>query len=84
MIDIEIIGYLAGIIVAIALSPQVIKAWTTKSTKDISIIWTVTYMLGLLLWITYGVGISSYPLIITISIEFLMLLSLFILKLIYK
>ena len=41
------IGYLAGIIVAISLSPQLIKAWKTKSTKDISIIWTLTYMAGL-------------------------------------
>jgi len=34
----DFVGYLAGFIVAIALAPQVIKAWRTKSTKDISLL----------------------------------------------
>ena len=83
MVNIEIIGYLAGIIVAMSLLPQIIKAWKTKSTKDISIVWTAIYMVGLSLWITYGIGSSSYPLILTISIELAMASSLCILKLRY-
>jgi|TARA_Y100000310_G_C20535182_1_gene740502 MtN3 and saliva related transmembrane protein len=59
MINFEIIGYLAGFIVAITLSPQLIKAWKTKSTKDISISWTLIYMTGLSLWVAYGIGIAS-------------------------
>jgi len=81
---IEYVGYLAGVVVAIALMPQIIKSWKTKSTKDISFYWTITYLIGLSLWITYGIGISSWPIITTISIEFLMALSLLILKIKYK
>ena len=80
MVNFEIIGYLAGSIVAISLTPQVIKAWRTKSTKDISIIWTLIYVIGLTLWVVYGFGIRSFPLMITVSIETLMALSLLILK----
>jgi|TARA_B100001971_G_C18152047_1_gene516379 MtN3 and saliva related transmembrane protein len=80
MINFEIIGYLAGFIVAISLSPQLIKAWKTKSTKDISISWTLIYMTGLSLWVVYGIGIASWPIIVTLSIEFLMAFSLFILN----
>ena len=46
----EIVGYLAGFIVAVALTPQVIKAWRTKSTKDVSITWNLILMAGLLIW----------------------------------
>jgi len=84
MVNIEIIGYLAGFIVAISLAPQVIKAWKTKSTKDISIAWNITYIIGLSLWIVYGIGIKSFPIIVTLSIENLMAISLIILKLRYK
>ncbi len=84
MVDIEVLGYVAGAIVAASLSPQVIKSWRSKSTKDISILWTLIYMTGLFLWVMYGIGIENYPIIVMLSIEFLMATSLFVLKIIYK
>ena len=84
MTEFEVIGYFAGAIVAASLSPQVIKSWKSKSTKDISIAWTIIYMTGLLLWVIYGVGIRSYPIIAMMSVELLMATSLFILKIKYK
>jgi len=79
----EIVGYLAGFIVAIALLPQVFKVWKTKSTKDISITWNLILMAGLLLWAVYGIANVIPPLAIFASIEFLIASSLFILKLRY-
>ena len=84
MAILEIIGYLAGFIVAVSLSPQVIKAWKTKSTKDISIIWTLLLMTGLFLWVVYAVFNRIIPLAVFASVEFLMTFSLFILKILYK
>lgn len=80
---IELIGYLAGIIVAISLIPQVIKSWKTKSTKDISVMWTLIYLTGLILWIVYGIGILSFPIIIFVSVEALLAISLLMLKIKY-
>ncbi|MEK6983614.1 MAG: PQ-loop domain-containing transporter [Nanoarchaeota archaeon] len=84
MDNLEIIGYLAGFLAAIALSPQLIKTWKTKSTKDISIIWTISYMTGLTLWIVYGALKNVIPLTVFASIELLMAFSLFGMKLAYK
>jgi len=84
MVNLEIIGYLAGFIVAIALSPQLIKIFRTKSTKDISIIWALILMTGLLLWVIYGIGNKILPLAIFGLVEFTMVFSLFVMKLIYK
>jgi MtN3 and saliva related transmembrane protein len=49
MAFIDLIGFLAGATVAISLVPQVLKSWKTKSTKDISLAWTLIYILGLTL-----------------------------------
>ncbi len=84
MANLEIIGYLAGFLIAISLSPQLIKTWRTKSTKDISTSWTLMLMLGLILWVIYAESNKILPLLLFASIEFLMTLLLFVMKLIYK
>ena len=84
MVNFEVIGYIAGATIAASLSPQIIKSWKSKSTKDISIAWTMIYMTGLLLWVIYGVGIKSYPITAMMSVELVMATSLFVLKTIYK
>jgi len=80
----EIVGHFAGFLVAIALAPQLIKTWRTKSTEDISLIWTLILMTGLLFWVTYAVKNSITPLALFATIEFLMAFTLFVFKLKYK
>ncbi len=84
MAELEIVGFLAGVLVAFALSPQLIKTWKTKSTKDISFHWTLLLMVGLLLWVIYALVNNIVPLAIFGIIEFSMATTLFIFKLIYK
>ncbi len=84
MIGVDVFGYLAGVIVAISLIPQVMKSWKTKSTKDISLLWTSIYIFGLLIWYPYAFGVTSWPLIITVSIEIALAITLLILKILYK
>ncbi len=84
MHKIEIVGYIAGFLVAVSLSPQVIKTWRTRSARDISIVWTVILMSGLSLWVVYGIVNKIVPLAVFGIIEFLLALTLFIFKMIYK
>ncbi|MEI8230685.1 MAG: PQ-loop domain-containing transporter [Candidatus Peregrinibacteria bacterium] len=77
---IDLLGYVSGGLITIALLPQVLKSWKTKSTKDISVPWMILYCTGLFLCILYGVGIASMPIILTTIVEFLMALSLLVLK----
>ena len=79
----EIAGFIAGILVATSLLPQVIKSWKTKSTGDISISWSLMSLGGQTMWIVYGVLISSLSLIVMSSITLSMALSVFFLKLRY-
>jgi MtN3 and saliva related transmembrane protein len=79
--DIEIIGFAGSAIIASALVPQVIKSWTTKSTEDISLLWNSLLLTGLILFIIYGIGLHSRPIMIFTTIEASLTLSLLILKL---
>lgn len=80
----ELIGYLAGIVITIQLFPQLYKSWKTRSTKDLSTYWLLTYILGVVLWGIYGYGIESLPLIISATVETLFALVLLGLKLKYS
>ncbi|MBI5155875.1 hypothetical protein HZA45_01220 [Candidatus Peregrinibacteria bacterium] len=79
--NIEIIGFIAGALVALSLLPQVIKSWKTKSTRDIALSWTLINFSGQVLWIYYGFQIGSSSLVIMSSITLLMALTILILKL---
>jgi MtN3 and saliva related transmembrane protein len=80
----DMIGYIAGFLVSIALLPQVIKTFRSKSSKDISLCWTIILMSGLFLWIVYAFSYPILPLFIFGLVEFSMVLTLFIFKFLYK
>lgn len=80
---VEVFGYAAMVLIPIALAPQVIKSWKSKLTKDISLAWTTVYVLGLLCWLVYGIGMGILPLAISAVVEILLAGSLMFLKLKY-
>lgn len=65
----EIIGYAGGIVLAIALAPQVCLVLKTKSTKDISYSWQIIYILGLALNYVYFLMIKATAAWITLTVE---------------
>jgi MtN3 and saliva related transmembrane protein len=80
MDKIEIIGFTAGVFLAISLIPQIIKSWKTRSTKDISLVWNSINLIGEMLWVIYGFYLNSYSLIIMSSVSFLMNVLMMLLK----
>jgi len=84
MAELEIIGFIAGFLVAFALLPQLIKTFKTKSAKDISVHWTLIFIVGLLLWVIYAYVNNIVPLLVFTIVEFSMASSLFIFKIVYK
>lgn len=57
------LGLLAGGLTTIATVPQVLKAWKTKHTKDISLVMYIMLTTGVLLWLVYGLIINDTPII---------------------
>lgn len=59
----DVIGIAAGTITTISFMPQVIKAWKSKSVKDISLGMYSLFSIGIILWIVYGFMVRSIPII---------------------
>jgi MtN3 and saliva related transmembrane protein len=84
MDTITIIGLIAAAFTTIALFPQLIKVWKTKSTKDISTGMFALYCGGVFLWFVYGVYLNDLPIMIANSLAFIQALIILILKAKYK
>ncbi len=59
------LGYLAGALTVVSLWPQVLRAWRTKQTQDLSIRTFILLITAGVLWITYGVLSTDWPVIAT-------------------
>ena len=84
MTGIQILGLLAGTITSITFLPQVIKIWKTRSAKDLSLLMLLLLMLGVILWLTYGLLVKDAAIIYTNSMVLAMSLILLYFKLKFK
>ena len=70
--NIEILGLAAGTISSITFLPQVIRIWQTQSAKDLSASMLFLLILGVSMWLAYGIIIKNTPVIYTNSMVLLM------------
>ena len=57
------VGLLAGTLTTLAFLPQVIRAWRSRSTRDLSTGMLIIFLTGIVLWTFYGMEIGSCPMI---------------------
>lgn len=84
MNDIQILGLAAGTITSITFLPQVIKIWKTKSAKDLSLQMLFLLMLGVSMWLVYGIIIKDTAIIYTNSMVLAMSLMMLYAKFRFK
>jgi MtN3 and saliva related transmembrane protein len=84
MAPIEILGLVAGTITSVTFLPQVVKIWQTKSAKDLSLMMLLLLMLGVVLWLIYGLVVMSAAIIYTNSMVLAMSLIMLYFKLKFK
>jgi MtN3 and saliva related transmembrane protein len=58
------IGLVAATCTTVAFIPQVLKAWQTRSTSDISAGMFLLLVVGIVLWLIYGAILGDLPLIV--------------------
>ncbi len=83
MDKIDIFGFIAALLTTSAFIPQVIKTLREKDTKSLSLPMYLILTSGLLLWLTYGIMIKDWALIIANSITGLLALIILIAKIKY-
>lgn len=59
----EILGLVAGVCTTVAVIPQIRKAWKTKKVKDVSPGMFAILMIGVGLWVVYGITQNDLPII---------------------
>jgi MtN3 and saliva related transmembrane protein len=59
----DVLGLVAGAITTGSFLPQVIRVYKLKSAREISLFFTILFVIGGLLWLSYGIYLRSFPII---------------------
>lgn len=62
---IQILGLVAGACTSLAAVPQLVKTWKTKEVGDVSTSMFLLYVVGMSMWLTYGIIRSDIPIVVT-------------------
>lgn len=81
---IQILGFVAAVCTTGSFIPQALKTISTKDTKGISLGMYVMFVLGVTLWLVYGIVINDLPLILANIITLILSLTILIYKLRYN
>ena len=84
MDSVTLIGFAAATLTTVSFVPQVIRAWRSRSTRDISLPMFLVMALGIMLWLIYGAMIGNLPLIIANVVTLILVLMILFFKLRYK
>jgi len=79
----QYIGFIAAFLTTTAFIPQAYQVIKTKDTSSISLTMYVMTVCGIFLWMTHGIIIHDWPLIIANFITFMLAGTVLILKLKY-
>lgn len=78
------LGLLAGIVTSCAVLPQIYRAFRTRQVRDISVWQPVLLVVGMGLWLLYGILIGDLPLIAANSFSISCNLVLIAMKVFYS
>jgi MtN3 and saliva related transmembrane protein len=59
------LGYLAGVLTVVSLWPQTRRVWRTRQVNDLSTKTFILLVVAAVLWVTYGVLSTDWPVIAT-------------------
>ncbi len=79
----DYLGLIAGALATVSFIPQIIRVFKLKSAREISMLFTILLLSGMLFWIAYGVLLSLTPVIIWNVVAALFMATLLYAKLRY-
>lgn len=84
METIDILGLVAGTCTTIAFVPQVRQVWRTRSARDISIGMYSVFMIGVTLWLAYGLIAHAMPVVISNGVTLVLAGAVLAMKLLFE
>ncbi|TPQ30986.1 hypothetical protein C2U70_25175 [Bradyrhizobium guangdongense] len=80
---VKMLGFAAATCTTLAFAPQFIKVWKSRSTEDISLGMFLVLVLGIVLWLVYGLLSGDAPLVVANAITFVLAGGILYMKLKY-
>lgn len=74
----------AAVLTTAAFVPQAVKAWRSRSTKDVSLAMFTMMVVGIVLWLTYGILIDDVPLILANAVTLILAGAILLAKLRFR
>ena len=81
---ISILGFIAGTLTTLSFVPQVHKAWRTRRCEDLSYGMLLTFGLGVVLWLIYGLLVRAAPIIVANAVTLSLIVLLLVMKSRYR
>jgi len=69
--------------VALGLIPQIVRVWRLKSANEVSLLFTLMYLVGTVLWLAYGLFLGLASVIVWNGANCVLLILLLTMKLKY-
>ncbi|MBN2100098.1 MAG: hypothetical protein JW753_10935 [Dehalococcoidia bacterium] len=60
----DYVGFVAGAFVTFSLVPQTVRVFKLKSAREISLVFTTMLLVGILMWLAYGIYFRLVPVIL--------------------
>ena len=79
----EVIGFIGGALITCGFIPQVIRVFKLRSAREISLLFTILLLLGVLFWLTYGIAFGLPSVILGNAVTAVLVLCLLFAKLKY-
>jgi len=79
----EFLGYIGGVLTTFCYIPQIIRVFRLKSAKEISLLFTILLLVGVVVWLFYGILLSLGPVILWNSVALVIVSVLLYAKLKY-
>ena len=64
MVSAESLGFVAGALVTCSLVPQLVRVFRLRSAREISTLFTILLLLGIIIWLAYGISLGLAPVIL--------------------
>jgi MtN3 and saliva related transmembrane protein len=80
---VEWLGLIAGAITTIGFLPQVIRVFRLRSAHEISLPFTLMFLIGVSCWLVYGILLQLMPVVLWNAISAIFALALLFAKLKY-
>ena len=84
MLTSDLVGYCAASLTTAAFVPQALMTWRVKRAEGVSLSMYIIFIAGILMWMSYGILLEAWPVIIANIVTLLLASFILAMKLIYK